>query len=75
MVVNLTIGALLAQGIDQLGQAKGPGPSPADYAGRSLDAELLLAHALSMNRTHLKTHPENVPSPESVGGSTCSVPG
>jgi len=50
MAVNLTISALLAQGIDQLGQA--------------LDAEVLLAHALSTSRTHLKTHPEYVPNPE-----------
>jgi release factor glutamine methyltransferase len=58
MAGNLTIGALLTQGIDQLRDA--------DHASRSLDAELLLACALSMNRTHLKTHPENVPSPERV---------
>jgi release factor glutamine methyltransferase len=63
MAGNLTIGALLAQGIDQLGDAKREGPAP-DHASRSLDAEVLLAHALSMNRTHLKTHPENVPSLE-----------
>jgi release factor glutamine methyltransferase len=58
MAGNLTIGALLAQGIDQLRDA--------DHASRNLDAELLLAYALSMNRTHLKTHPENVPSPGRV---------
>jgi release factor glutamine methyltransferase len=30
----------------------------------TLDAELLLAHTLSKTRTHLKAHPEDVPSPE-----------
>jgi release factor glutamine methyltransferase len=30
----------------------------------NLDAELLLAHALSKSRTHLKTHPEHSPSAE-----------
>jgi release factor glutamine methyltransferase len=33
-------------------------------ATHTLDAELLLAHALSKTRTHLKTHPEAVPTPE-----------
>src|SRR5258708_2305704 len=33
-------------------------------ATRTLDAELLLAHALSKTRTHLKTHPEAIPPPE-----------
>ena len=54
MAGNLTIGALLAQGIDRL----------RDLPNHSLDVEVLLAHALSMTRTQLKTHPENVPSQE-----------
>ncbi len=62
MAGNLTIDALLAEGIEQL-RADG---IPADAASLRLDAELLLAHGLSMNRTQLKTHPENVPSPERV---------
>src|SRR5215470_5095736 len=65
MAGNLTIGALLAHGIDQLRHARPPASNaPPDHAGDSLDAELLLACALSMNRTHLKTHPESVPSLE-----------
>jgi release factor glutamine methyltransferase len=56
---NLTIGALLAQGIERLRNgATGPLTEP------GLDAEVLLAQALSMSRTQLKTHPENVPSHE-----------
>jgi release factor glutamine methyltransferase len=64
MAGNLTIGALLAQGIERLRSARGPtgGPTGNLSASPTLDAELLLAHALSMSRTQLKTHPENVPS-------------
>jgi len=66
MAGNLTIGALLAQGIDRLRAAGDPAGGASDNLGasHSLDAELLLAHALSMSRTQLKTHPENVPSQE-----------
>lgn len=53
MAGNLTIGALLTQGVDRLRAAQ---------AGHALDAELLLAHALSTTRTLLKTHPERVPN-------------
>jgi release factor glutamine methyltransferase len=83
---NLTIGALLAQGIDRL-RCAAAGPPAADVrsseadearasvaahglgsadddASHSLDAEVLLAHALSMSRTQVKTHPENIPSHE-----------
>jgi release factor glutamine methyltransferase len=69
MAGNLTIGALLAEGIDRLRTAPAPvgtetqGPSAADTA---LDSELLLAHALSMNRTQLKTHPERTPGTERI---------
>jgi release factor glutamine methyltransferase len=58
MAGNLTIAALLAQGVDRLRIAT------AAHANHSLDTEVLLAHALSMSRTQLKTHPENVPSQE-----------
>ena len=63
MAGNLTIGALLAHGIDRLRDADG---SAASGASHNLDAELLLAHALSMSRTQIKTHPENVPGNERV---------
>src|SRR5712671_1602953 len=66
MAGNLTIGALLTQGIARLRAAGGSPSGAGDNLGgsHSLDAELLLAHALSMSRTQLKTHPENVPSHE-----------
>ena len=49
-----TIGALLARGTTRLRESGGSSPE--------LDAELLLAHSLSVSRTHLKTHPEATPS-------------
>src|SRR5438105_3664446 len=52
MAGNLTIGALLTQGFERL--------RPADRTQAILDAEILLAHTLSMSRTQLKTHPERV---------------
>jgi release factor glutamine methyltransferase len=55
MAGNLTVEALLAQGIRRL-QAAAASPN--------LDAELLLAHALAMTRTQIKTHPETAPSAE-----------
>src|SRR5438552_1960763 len=80
MAGNLTIGALLAQAIDRLRDAGAgaraaddPGSTAAAVSDRAthtlnaehhLDAELLLAHALSMSRTQIKTHPDNVPSNE-----------
>lgn len=78
MAGNLTISALLTLGVDQLRGALQPhgtldpraapkpitaGPAP-DGGTHNLDAELLLAHALSKSRTHLKTHPEHSPSAE-----------
>jgi release factor glutamine methyltransferase len=48
---NLTIGALLNQAIERL-----------RTTGAILDAEILLAHTLSVSRTQLKTHPERVPN-------------
>jgi len=59
MAGNLTIGALLTQGIGRLRDAEGP--TGGNLGSHSLDAELLLAHALSMSRTQLKAHPESVP--------------
>ncbi|MBV8804811.1 MAG: peptide chain release factor N(5)-glutamine methyltransferase [Sinobacteraceae bacterium] len=56
---NLTIGALLAQGMERLRNA-----ATGHLTEPGLDAEVLLAQALSMSRTQLKTHPENVPSHE-----------
>jgi release factor glutamine methyltransferase len=56
---SLTIGALLAQGIQRLREAPA-----SDQTTLHLDAELLLACALSMNRAQLRTHPETVPSEE-----------
>jgi release factor glutamine methyltransferase len=61
MAGNLTSGTLLAQGVEQLRNAGGP---DSDDASNHLDAEVLLAHALSMSRTQLRMHPENVPSHE-----------
>jgi release factor glutamine methyltransferase len=71
MAGNLTIGALLTVGVERLSSTRnfrGTGDldpqAPRDTAGHNLDAELLLAHALSKTRTHLKTHPEDVPTAE-----------
>jgi release factor glutamine methyltransferase len=61
MAGNLTIGALLAQGTSRL-RDRGPSPAHPASASPALDAELLLAHALSMSRTQLMTHPELIPS-------------
>jgi release factor glutamine methyltransferase len=61
MAGNLTIGALLAHGIDRLRGTHGA-VGARDNASYNLDAELLLAHALSMSRAQLKAHPENLPS-------------
>jgi release factor glutamine methyltransferase len=52
MAANLTIDSLLAQGIGDLRDAG------IDAASLNLEAELLLAHALGMTRTQIKTHPE-----------------
>jgi release factor glutamine methyltransferase len=68
MAGNLTISALLEQGTSRLGGAAIRGSNAADAGAASphLDAELLLAHALNMSRTQLKTHPEATPSAESA---------
>lgn len=54
---NLTVGALLSQGIDRLREVSG------HDAPVGLDAELLLAHALGMSRAQIKSHPETTPGP------------
>ncbi len=61
MAGNLTIGALLTRGIDRLRTA-GAGLDGADPTSHTLDAEVILAHALSVTRTQLRTHPERVPN-------------
>jgi release factor glutamine methyltransferase len=75
MAGNLTIDALLAQGVNRLSGAGDPGdahdahaPNAAmsrahrDTSTPTLDAELLLAHILGKNRTYLKAHPEHTPT-------------
>jgi release factor glutamine methyltransferase len=63
MAGNLTISALLAQGVSRLAAAAVNGPAAADAGVTpNLDAEILLSHVLSMSRTQLKTHPETTPS-------------
>jgi release factor glutamine methyltransferase len=71
MAGNLTIGALLTLGIDRLRGPRAPVAANRDITAPltandtpTLDAELLLAHALSKTRTHLKTRPEHDPTPE-----------
>ncbi len=66
MADNLTIGGLLTWGVDRLRGAAGPhvsGDARRERDGGTLilDAEILLAHALSMNRTQLRSHPEYIP--------------
>jgi len=71
MADNLTIDALLRRGAERLRAVPGRQSSPTartDPGGDSphLDVELILAHALSMSRTQLKTHPELVPAPDRI---------
>ncbi|HUI58794.1 MAG TPA: peptide chain release factor N(5)-glutamine methyltransferase [Steroidobacteraceae bacterium] len=58
MSANLTVAALLAEAIQRLRATS------ASLAAGTLDAEVLLAHALSTSRTQLKTHPQTIPSAE-----------
>jgi release factor glutamine methyltransferase len=63
MAGNLTIGALLATGTTRLRDAMhDPNATLPASATPELDAEILLAHILSMTRTELRTHPEAVQS-------------
>ncbi|HJS92507.1 MAG TPA: peptide chain release factor N(5)-glutamine methyltransferase, partial [Steroidobacteraceae bacterium] len=59
---NATAAELLAAGVQRLKemQASGPGATPA------LDAELLLAQALGASRARLRSHPEEIPSPDAA---------
>jgi release factor glutamine methyltransferase len=55
MTVHPTVAMLLAEGVQRLKSSSAgaePGANPA------LDAQLLLAHALGIERTRLKSHPE-----------------
>jgi len=56
MTTQLTAGALLAEGIRRLS-----GVPPGASGPSTLDAQLLLAHALGVSRTHTITHPERIP--------------
>ena len=58
-----TVAVLLAAGAQRLAStptACDPGATPA------LDAELLLAHALGVGRTRLRSHPEDVPAADAA---------
>jgi release factor glutamine methyltransferase len=55
MAGNLTVGHLLAAGIDRLKRAG---------TGTGLDAELLLAHCLASTRAQIRSHPERTPAPD-----------
>jgi release factor glutamine methyltransferase len=57
METNLTVGVLLTEGLRRLHQG-------ANASSASLDAEVLLAHALAMSRAQIRAHPQNVPAAE-----------
>ncbi|HEY0767711.1 MAG TPA: peptide chain release factor N(5)-glutamine methyltransferase [Steroidobacteraceae bacterium] len=60
MTANLTVAALLAEGVAQLRAA----PAGTEAAATpDLDAQLLLANVLGLARTRLKSHPEIIPDP------------
>jgi release factor glutamine methyltransferase len=60
MAANLTVAALLAEGVGRLRVA----PAGSDAAATAdLDAQLLLAHVLAVPRARLKSHPEDLPDP------------
>ncbi len=59
---NLTVQALLQEGIEALRRAALSASGITDHDGAPLDAEVLLAHALSTTRAQLKSHPEQVPN-------------
>jgi release factor glutamine methyltransferase len=60
MTANLTVAALLAEGVAAL-RASCAGTEPGATA--DLDAQLLLAHALGVPRARLKSHPQDLPDP------------
>ena len=58
-----TVAALLADGAGRLAAA----PTARDpSATPGLDAELLLAHALGVDRARLRSHPEDVPAADAT---------
>jgi len=61
--MGLTIGELLAEGVRQLQAAAAAG---AVHVTPALDAEVLLAHVLSVGRARLRSHPEE-PAHERAG--------
>ena len=61
--MDLTIGELLAEGVRRL---HGAGAAAGSNATPALDAEVLLAHVLSVARARLRSHPEE-PVRERVG--------
>ncbi|MBS0417697.1 MAG: peptide chain release factor N(5)-glutamine methyltransferase [Proteobacteria bacterium] len=71
MAGNLTIDALLTEGVNRL---QGAGNRTADdVSTHTLDTELLLAHILGKNRTYLKAHPEQTPTPEQARRYTAFI--
>ncbi len=59
----MTVAALLSDGTRRLEEvllARDPGATPA------LDAELLLAHALGVRRTRLRSHPDEIPAADAA---------
>jgi release factor glutamine methyltransferase len=60
--VTATAAELLAAGAQRLRAMQTARPD----ATPELDAELLLAHALGERRAHLRSHPEQIPSPDAA---------
>jgi len=60
MTANLTVAALLTEGVEQLRLSPGGTESAATA---HLDAQLLLAHVLAVPRARLQSHPEELPAP------------
>lgn len=58
MTEQLTVAALLAEGLEQLRAARGGAEVTPE-----LDAQLLLGHVLGVPRVRLKSHPEALPDP------------
>jgi release factor glutamine methyltransferase len=61
--MDLTIGELLAEGMRRLQEA---GAAAGSHATAALDAEVLLAHVLSVARARVRSHPEE-PAHERAG--------
>src|SRR5882757_2763845 len=69
MAANLTIDALLSQGVNRLSGAR----PVRDASTHTLDAELILAHVLGKNRTYLIAHPEHAVTPEQAHQYTALI--